>query len=225
MSGKVAFQRGSPFRRWVCRPTRELGTILLIVLFSTGCASTIRLSPTLPNSTGLGESKTRTGVYMTSGIQEKVEAPSGIWPGTTYKFNLGSEIQEDLTSLTKRHFRAAGPAENAGDKRWDYVIEYQLQKPVVAGDDFRSSVPVLLVMRDPQTGRDVNSLTLTGEGSPQGGKVLRLFFGRLAEKRALERTLTEAYTNLYKSVDGNLARLSANRAAPAPPDRPYQRRR
>ncbi len=125
--------------------------------------------------------------------------------------------------LTKRHFRNAGIAENAGDKRWDYVLEYTCEQPYMDGGTLRSQVPLKSTLRNPQTGREVQSLTLTGEGSAQEGRFMRFMFGRLSEKPALERSLNEAYTNLYKSVEGNLARLSAEQSKNVP-GKPYRKR-
>jgi hypothetical protein len=163
------------------------------------------------------------GIYITRGITSELKPGSGIWPATTYSFSAEETVQDGLVDLTKRHFANAGFAENAGDKRWDYVLEYNCEKPFVADDDLRAQAPMKFILRNPQTGREVQSLTLTGEGQPQGGRFFRFFLGRLTEKGALERSLTEAYSNLYQSVDGILIRTGAN-TAQSPSGKPYRRR-
>ena len=125
--------------------------------------------------------------------------------------------------LTKRHFRNAGIAENAGDKRWDYVLEYTCEQPYVDGATLRSQVPLKSTLRNPQTGREVQSITLTGEGPAQDGRFMRFVFGRFAEKHALEKSLTDAYNNLFGSVEGNLARLGTEQSRTAP-GKPYRKK-
>lgn len=204
---------------------RWLGTVLLMLLSMQfmGCSATLNVRPTLPPSSITSTSPTRIGVYVTHGPASELEPGSGIWPGTTYHFSAEQTVQEGLVDLTKRHFKNAGVAENSGDKRWDYVLEYNCEKPYVAADDLRSQAPLKFTLRNPQTGREVQSLTLTGEGSPQGKRFLRVIFGRLVEKKALENSLSEAYSNLFVSVDSNLARTGAVQSRGGP-SKPYRRR-
>lgn len=162
-------------------------------------------------------------MYVTSIPEDTITMGSGIWPGTTYHFAADDSLQEGLLELTKRHFRNSGIAENAGDKRWDYVLEYTCEQPHVDGKTLRSQAPLKSTLRNPQTGREVQSLTLTGEGPAQGGKIMRFMFGRLAEKHAVEESLNDAYTNLYHSVESNLIRLGAEQSKNAP-GKPYRKR-
>lgn len=103
------------------------------------------------------------------------------------------------------------------------VCNTSLFTNTVAADDLRSQAPLKFTLRNPQTGREVQSLTLTGEGSPQGKRFLRGIFGRLVEKKALENSLSEAYSNLFVSVDSNLARTGAVQSRGGP-SKPYRRR-
>jgi len=197
--------------------------LVIPLLFLLGCTAALKIQPTLPPPSMSAGSPARIGVYVTSTPMDKIPAGSGIWPRTTYQFSADETIQEGLMQLTQRHFRNAGIAENAGDKRWDYVLEYTCEKPYVDGGTLRSQAPLKSTLRNPQTGREVQSLTLTGEGPTQGSRFLRLIFGRLAEKPALERSLTDAYTNLYRSVEGNLARLGTEQTKNIP-GKPYRKR-
>lgn len=194
---------------------------LCLAIALTGCTSAMRVSPTLPNASAVTGSPSRVGVYIPPGREYDLKPGSGIWPGTTYVFSPEETVQEGLAVLTKRHFKNAGLAENAGDKRWDYVLEYQCEQPIVRAGGLESHAPLRFILRDPDTGRELQPITLTGEGSAQGGRVFRLFFGRLAEKRSLERSLEEAYSNLFVSVDGNLARTAAS-LSQATPERNYR---
>jgi len=162
-------------------------------------------------------------VYITSTPKDEIPAGSGIWPGTTYRFAADATVQEGLMQLTRRHFRNSGIAENAGDKRWDYVLEYTCEQPYVDGGTLRSQVPLKSTLRNPQTGREVQSITLTGEGPAQNGRFMRFVFGRLVEKKALERSLSDAYTNLFSSVEGNLARLGTEQSKTSP-GKPYKKK-
>jgi hypothetical protein len=201
------------------------GTVLLFVsmFLLTSCTATLRVEPALPPPSKGAVSPARIGVYITNTPKDEIPAGSGIWPGTTYRFAADNTVQDGLMQLTRRHFRNAGIAENAGDKRWDYVLEYTCEKPYVDGGTLRSQVPLKSTLRNPQTGREVQSLTLTGEGPAQDGRFMRFMFGRLAEKPALERSLNDAYSNLYSSVEGNLNRLGAEQSRNVP-GKPYRKR-
>ncbi|NUN96415.1 MAG: hypothetical protein HUU16_09595 [Candidatus Omnitrophica bacterium] len=196
-------------------------SVLALAFLVSGCTSALRVSPTLPSASAVTGSPSRVGVYIPPGREYDLKPGSGIWPGTTYVFSPEETVQEGLAVLTKRHFKNAGLAENAGDKRWDYVLEYQCEQPVVRAGGLDSRAPLRFVLRDPDTGRELQPITLTGEGAEQGGRFFRIFFGRLAEKRALERSLEEAYSNLFVSVDGNLARTAASLTQSAP-ERTYR---
>jgi hypothetical protein len=205
----------------------QIKVLLFLGLFPVvllgGCTTSLRIHPTLPSSGAISASPSRIGVYMTPTSPDRIKAGSGIWPGTTYVFSTADTMEEGLVNLTKHHFRNAGIAENAGDKKWDYVLEYECQKPSVAEGDLRSKAPLKFTMRNPLTGRNVQSLTLVGDGPPQGGGFFRFFLGRLSEKPALERSLTEAYTSLFNQVDSTLARTAAAESKTTM-EKPYRRR-
>jgi len=203
------------------------GTVGVTLLFLLcGCSATLNIHPTLPPPTSAPVSQSKLGIYLSPGSvanEYKEKQGSGIWLGTEYSFSPGRIIQNDLTTLTKRHYANTGFAENSVDKRWDLVVEYFCYPPRFEPKSLKAEAPLELTLRNPHTGHTVDSATLFGRSPKQPGRILRLFTGRLAEKPALEKTLTTAYNDLYRKLDAALARTVA-REAYETKIRPYQKR-
>ena len=214
------------------RPRRRLGPTFVqrsafsVAALSLGCASTIEIDPTLPSQSQGVISRTPVGVYMPPGVlNEPYDIPlgSGIWPGTTYTFVPGEDLGRSLPELAKRYFPRAGIAESSLDKKWNYVLEYVPQRPMVEGSTLASNAAVDLAMRDTRSAREIESGLVQGVAEARPGKMTRFFLGRLSEERALEESLSSAYTDLYRKMDAALARAAAKEVGPGP-ERPYGRR-
>jgi hypothetical protein len=147
---------------------------------------------------------------------------SGIWPAAEYDFSPGRTVQEDLTALSKRHFENCGYAEHPVDKRWDLVAEYFCYYPEFEPGTLEVKAPLRLTLREPRSGRTVETAKLVGESSERPGRILRFIGGSWLEKRALNKSLTEAYTDLYGEVEKSLAR-SAAMESEIKKTRPYRR--
>lgn len=191
----------------------------------SGCASTLEVRPRLPASTFTQAGGSRLGVFMSPGnVADSfpLKPGSGIWPATEYDFSPGRTVQEDLVRLTQRHFEESGFAEDPVDKRWNLVVEFLCYPPEVESGTLKTDAPLRLTLRDPRTLRAVQSEILTGTSPRQSGRILRLLGGQWFEKKGLEEALTEAYSDLYRKVDGQLARAAASESE-LRKTRPYRR--
>jgi len=201
-------------------------SIALLSISLAGCASTLSVRPALPTGRAATTSSAKVGIFIPPSVvnrEEEIKPGSGIWPGTKYTLKAGEILSQDLVNLTRRHFPNSGPAEKSIDGRWEYVAEFRNLKPFVEAGTLRSVAPLQFSLRNSKTGKEIDSVRLSGEGEAPGGRISRSMLGRLTEKKALEKTLTEAYTDLYGRLDGYLARVAAKESQPPKAHRPYRR--
>ncbi|MCB9783035.1 MAG: hypothetical protein H6751_08745 [Candidatus Omnitrophica bacterium] len=198
-----------------------LATVLVALLFM-GCSSQLTVQPPLPTEPVVSPSQSRVGVYMKPTPTGSLDLGSGVWPKTAYQFSPHESLFSDLVALTKRHFPNSSVANSTVDKRFDYVIEFVCNGAAVETNSLATKIPLTITMRNPVSFQDVYTETVVGQGGAQSGRFLDLAFGRVTERRALEKSLNEATTDLYRKTNASLAKMAINESE-IEMTRPYKR--